>query len=175
MNNLVYGKRETRGLFPVELQAGKHNYRVDPWSGRFPIHSSCKSCRFERVFKPSFSTVARSFRSFSEGREREKEDGSVNGPSEAISCAPAPLLITSPRVSREGWRGKFTFSCSRISARAVSLGQWGRQFRQENLPRPCFPLRFSWGQREREKKRKEWLLLVRSSRSVHFERLEETD
>lgn len=173
MNNLVYGKRETRGLFPVELQAGKHNYRVDPWSGRFPIHSSCKSCRFERVFKPSFSTVARSFRSFSEGRERE--DGSVNGPSEAISCAPAPLLITSPRVSREDWRGKFTFSCSRISARAVSLGQWGRQFRQENLPRPCFPLRFSWGQREREKKRKEWLLLVRSSRSVHFERLEETD
>lgn len=80
------------------------------------------------------------------------------------SLAHQSRFLLPRRVSREGWRGKFTFSCSRISARAVSLGQWGRQFRQENLPRPCFPLHFSWGQRRKKKR-------VASTRtnSVHFE------
>lgn len=161
MNNLVYGKRETRGLFPVELQAGKHNYRVDPWSGRFPIHSSCKSCRLERVFKPSFSTVARSFRSFSEGREREREDGSVNGPSEAISCAPAPLLITSPRVSRGLAREIHVQLFANFRARRL-IGTMGTTISPRKLATAMFSVTLFMGtKREREKKKR-----VASTRTI---------
>lgn len=71
MNNLVYGKRNSR-LVSRRIAGRKTQLPSRSMERPFPIHSSCKSCRLERVFKPSFSTVARSFRSFSGEREKER-------------------------------------------------------------------------------------------------------
>lgn len=154
MNNLVYGKRNSR-LVSRRIAGRKTQLPSRSMERPFPIHSSCKSCRLERVFKPSFSTVPYSFRSFSGGREGEREgereDGSVNGPSEAISCAPAPLLITSPCVSRELARGNSLFSCSRISARAVSLGQWDDNFAKKTCHGHVFHYAFRGDKKKKER------------------------
>lgn len=71
MNNLVYGKGNSR-LVSRRIAGRKTQLPSRSMERPFPIHSSCKSCRLERVFKPSFSTVARSFRSFSGEREKER-------------------------------------------------------------------------------------------------------
>lgn len=60
--NTLYGESCTSwklGACVSAFQAGKHNYR--PMEQAFPIHSSCKSCRLEQVFKLPFPLLWPSF------------------------------------------------------------------------------------------------------------------
>lgn len=69
---ISYTVRETRGLFLGELQAGKHNYRVDPWSGRSPFIRRVKAVDWSESLSPPFPPLLAPSVRFQE-RERKRE------------------------------------------------------------------------------------------------------
>ena len=144
MNEPVHSNTE------LASTAGKHNYRVDPWGGRFAIHSSCKSCRFELVFKLSFPPLwlPPRFPLFPVFSRQGGRRAPVNGPSEAAPFHPPSYYRRNlpRRLARQGQTDRNSRSAvgefplvpaetRRDNARATLASAIS-----PDLPRPRFPL-----------------------------------